>query len=69
MIEAGKQTDNDIRMKNNMINTNSQLAPLYTLKKDHKKHDDSVKVPPMRPVCGSHSSLNHKLSYLLSMED
>ena len=49
-----------------MINTSSPIAPLYTLRKDRKRYDDSVKEPPMRPVCGSHSSLNHKLSYLLS---
>ena len=66
MLEAGKETGSGLRIKNNMINTDSPFAPLYTLRKDHKMYDDSVKGPPMRPVCGSHSSLNHKLSYLLS---
>ena len=66
MLEAGKETGSGLRIKNNMINTNSPIAPLYTLRKYHKRYGHSVKGPPMRPLCGSHSSLNHKLSYLLS---
>ena len=43
VLEAGKETGSGVRIKNNMANANSPIAPLYTLRKDHTRYDDSVK--------------------------
>ena len=46
---------------------NHGLAPLYTLRKDHKPCQDEVKGPKTRPVCGGASAYNRKFSHLISM--
>ena len=35
---------------------------IYGVRKDHKKHDDNVKGPPVRPVCGASEAPHSKLS-------
>ena len=55
------------RIKDSMISSNSAIPPLYGLQKDHKVHPDTRVGPPTRPVCGASSSINYKLSHLLSM--
>ena len=42
-----------MRIKNNMISNDSSVAPLYTLRKDHKDCSDEYRGPPVRPVCGA----------------
>ena len=54
------------RVRTNMISKDSPFAPVYTLRKDHKVHQDVSAGPPVRPVCGVDSSSNEKLSWLLS---
>ena len=46
---------------------NHGLAPLYTLRKDHKETADPIAGPPTRPVCGASSAYNSKLSHFLGM--
>ena len=67
LLAAGMFTHNDVRIKNNMIYSNSEAPPLYGLRKDHKVHPDSVIGPPTRPVCGANASANYRLSHLLSI--
>ena len=54
------------RVRKNLISKNSPLAPVYTLRKDHKVTIDKDVGPPVRPVCGVDSAGNEKLSWLLS---
>ena len=53
-------------MKNNIITQDCPIAPLYTLRKDHKNIDDEVKGPPVRPVCGAVLAYNQRLSHVIS---
>ena len=66
ILGAGHGTGHVNRIKNNMITHDCPLAPLYTLRKDHKAMDDEVKGPPVRPVCGAVSAYNQRLSYVVS---
>ena len=69
-LNAGENTNNHQRIKDNMLNENCEVAPLYTLRKDHKKegidYTSEVTGPPTRPICGAESCYNGKMSYLLS---
>ena len=67
ILSAGTLTRNEKRIKDSMISSNSAIPPLYGLRKDHKVHQDTRAGPPTRPVCGANSSVNYKLSHLLSM--
>ena len=67
LLAAGEFTRSDVRIKNNMISSNSEAPPLYGLRKDHKVHADPVAGPPARPVCGANASANYRLSHLLSI--
>ena len=67
MLNAGIRTENETRIKNSMISTDSPLPPLYTLRKDQKRYDDEHEGPPVRPVCGAFASYNHKLSHFITM--
>ena len=49
-----------------MLVENHGIAPLYTLRKDHKASEDEERGPPVRPVCGAKAAYNSKLSYLIS---
>ena len=66
MLAAGKETNHTSRIKSNMVTSNCPLAPLYTLRKDHKRVDDPTIGPPVRPVCGAVQSYNQHLSHLMS---
>ena len=67
MICAGELQKDSDRIHKNMILTDSQPPPLYTVRKDHKQHDNNVVGPPTRPICGANSSANSRLSYLLNL--
>lgn len=54
------------RAKNSFVATNNIVAPLYGLRKDHKRFDDATKGPPLRPVCGAVVNNNMRISYFLS---
>ena len=68
ILQAGKDTngDGENRVRNNMQVENHGTAPLYSLRKDHKKHANREKGPPTRPVCAGNMAYNHKLSHLIS---
>ena len=53
ILDAGRETNSEMRIKNNMLNSDSQVVPLYTLRKDHKEYNDDNSGPPVRPVCGA----------------
>ena len=53
------------RIKSSLKVNNHGYAPLYTLRKDHKKAEDPNIGPPTRPVCGGSAGYNHKISHLL----
>ena len=67
ILQAGKDTEQTRKIKSSMLVSDSPFAPLYCLRKDHKKFDDPVKGPPMRPVCGAVAAYNNHLSHLLSL--
>ena len=67
MLAAGKDTDSTSKIKSNMTTNNCPLAPLYTLRKDHKATKDPIAGPPVRPVCGAVQSFNQHLSHLMSL--
>ena len=52
-MDAGRETNSEMRIKNNMLNSDSQVVPLYTLRKDHKEYNDEYSGAPVRPVCGA----------------
>ena len=49
------------RLRNNMKVHNHGYAPLYTLRKDHKRVEDHL----TRPVCGGSAAYTNNLSYML----
>ena len=49
-----------------MVSVGSLIAPLYTLRKDHKVYDNESRGPPVRPVCGAVAGYNYRLGYLIS---
>ena len=65
-LNAGKNNNQEERIRKNMLNENCEVSPLYTLRKDHKFYEDEVVGPPTRPICGAESCYNGKMSYLLS---
>ena len=67
ILDAGKETNNEVRIKNNMLNSDSQVAPLYSLHKDHKEYNNEYSGPPVRPVCGAVVGYNCKLSHIVSV--
>ena len=67
MLNAGQDMSQEDRIKSNMTSKYNPIAPLYSLRKDHKVGFDQEKGPPGRPVCGAEGGLNEKLSYLLSL--
>ena len=66
ILNLGKDKKDKDRFRSNMITRNSPYAPLYTLRKDHKKYDNENDGPPVRPVCGADSTYNYKLSHLIT---
>ena len=67
LLNAGEVVGGQARIKNNMLVSDCTLAPLYTLRKDHKKTADQNSRPPVRPVCGAVSAYNRNLAHLISM--
>ena len=67
ILAAGQFIGHEDRIKDNMRAHNCAAPPLYGLRKDHKVHEDEVVGPPSRPVCGANSSVNYRLSHLLSI--
>ena len=66
ILNAGQNFNHEERIRKNMLNENCEVAPLYTLRKDHKVCVDKTKGPPTRPICGAESCYNGKMSHLLS---
>ena len=66
ITKAGEAFKSSDRVKNNLLVENSDLAPIYALRKDHKICEDINKGPPTRPVCGAASAYNNKLSNFVS---
>ena len=67
LLNAGEVVGGQARIKSNMLVSDCTLAPLYTLRKDHKTTTDQNSGPPVRPVCGAVSAYNRNLSHLISM--
>ena len=67
IVDAGRETNNEVSIKNNMLNSDSQVAPLYTLHRDHKEYSDEYNGPPVRPVCRAVVGYNCKLSHIVSV--
>ena len=70
ILRAGKHAGSlaENRIKGNMtVAVGSHgVAPLYTLRKDHKAYQDKETGPPVRPVCGGKAGYNNKFSHLIS---
>ena len=70
ILKAGEKAGNtaESRVKRNItVAAGSHgLAPLYTLRKDHKVYEDKEIGPPVRPVCGGSAAYNNKFSHLIS---
>ena len=66
MLSAVENVNQEERVRISMISRYSPIAPLYSLRKDHKTNFDPSSGPPGRPVCGATGGLNEKFSYLLS---
>ena len=67
VLSTGSETSNGVRIKNNMISNDSSVAPLYTLRKDHKDCSDDYCGPSVRPVCGAVVGYNCKLLHVMSV--
>ena len=66
MFQVGSRQGHEDRIQGATTSTNTPAPPMYGLRKDHKQHDDKVKGPPVRPVCGASEAPNSKLSHFLS---
>ena len=66
ILNAGEKTMNHDRIRSSMKSRNNPPAPLYVLRKDHKRYNDEVVGPPGRPVCGGDETYNKRLSHLIS---
>ena len=67
LLNAGEVNGWQARIKSNMLVNDSTLAPLYTVRKDHKTTLVQNVGPPVRPVCGAISAYNRNLSHLMSV--
>ena len=66
----GQKDDfNGNRVRNASITTGNTIAPLYSLRKDHKTVEvgKEKEGPKTRPVCGAKDCLNMRLSHTLSL--
>ena len=69
ITQAGTKNNSETapdRIKANLQVENSELAPLYCLRKDHKPCTDNIKGPKTRPVCSGSNGYNKKFAHLLS---
>ena len=69
MLNAGTGNNEQTRVKNNMIGTDSLIEPLYGLLKDHKPCQNNTEGPPFdrNSVCGAAASYSNRLSHIISM--
>ena len=63
---AGDRAESRIKGNMTIAAGDHGLAPLYTLRKDHKVCEDKETGPPVRPVCGGNAAYNSKFSHLIS---
>ena len=66
MFKVGSEHEHEQRVEMATHSTNTPAPPLYGLRKDHKIAEDTVKGPPVRPVCGANQAPNSKLGNFLS---
>ena len=66
MFKVGSTYRQEERVTGATTSTNTPAPPMYGLRKDHKEHQDKMKGPPVRPVCGANESPNSRLSCFLS---
>ena len=66
MFLVGCEHDHEDRVTKATVSTNVPSPPMYGLRKDHKEHEDRVKGPPVRPVCGASEAPNSRFSNFLS---
>ena len=66
MTNAGKETGQETKIKNNFCTEKPPLSGHRTLRKDHKTGFDPVIGPPGRPLCSADSSYNYSMSHLIS---
>ena len=66
MFRVGSTHGQEERVTGATTSTNTPAPPMYGLRKDHKEHQDQMKGPPVRPVCGANESPNSRLSCFLS---
>ena len=66
MFRVGYEHEHERRVESATHSTNTPAPPLYGLGKDHKATEDTVKGPPVRPVCGANQAPNSRLSGFLS---
>jgi hypothetical protein len=53
------------RCKDSLIPSNSKISVMKGFRKDHKKAENEVKGPPMRPVVGASQAMNAGLSVII----
>ncbi len=66
IFKVGSNHGHEDRVTGATMSTNTPAPPMYGLRKDHKAHEDHVKGPPVRPVCGASEAPNSRLSNFLS---
>ena len=66
MFRVGTKHEHEKRVETATHSTNTAAPPLYGLRKDHKRTDDTIKGPPVRPVCGANQAPNSRLGNFLS---
>jgi len=57
---------NHQRAKANLLVEGNELPPIYGLRKDHKKIEDEIRGPPLRPVCSATNAYNSKIAQLIN---
>ena len=66
MIQAGKNSNDSGRYESSMKSNLSKVAEAYTFRKDHKKYDDEIKGPPVRPLCDGSDTIIRRFSFIIS---
>ena len=66
IFQVGKSNDQEHRVTAATISSNTPAPPMYGLRKDHKRTENEMEGPPVRPVCGAKEAPNSRLSHFLS---
>ena len=66
MFKVGETVEQESRVAGATKSVNTPAPPLYGLRKDHKRTENEVEGPPVRPVCGANQAPNSRLSNFLS---